>query len=116
MENIAYNAQNTALNRTLQMIDINNHKSFQVARLHHKQRRAEELIQRNKEIALLRKKIILNVLQRVIGLVLIVGIILFCSSDLAYVEEAGGNDWTGAFVLIPIGLFALLSKKCWLFK
>lgn len=102
MENIA----------KLNMIDINHHKSFQVACLQRKQRRAEQMIARNKELAIIRKKIF----QKLIGILVIVGTILVCSSPLLYVEETGGQDWTIALIMIPIGLYCLFSRKCWLFR
>ena len=60
-------------------------------------------------------ELIYYLIQKTIGVLLIVGTILICNSPLSYVEEVGGNDWTISLLFIPIGIGFLFTKEKWIF-
>ena len=59
-----------------------------------------------------RERLITNIiqfiLQEILGFTLIVGTFFVCNSGLLYDEVARYNDWTIAFITIPLGIFILL--------
>lgn len=59
-----------------------------------------------------RERLITNIiqfiLQEILGFTLIIGTFFVCNSGLLYDEVARRNDWTIAFITIPLGIFILL--------
>ena len=57
------------------------------------------------------KRMYLNILQRILGAIIIVATIIVCNSAIMYEPEIGSQDWTLAFIIIPIGLYMICSRK-----
>lgn len=86
-------------------------KSLQLQRIKRKEQRQAEVLQRRKS----QKEYLLESIQRIIGVIIIVLTVIVCSSPMMYMEEFEAQDWTLSLLLIPVGLFLVLSKRCILF-